>query len=181
VPTPAVDNKSDLMGVGEWLLDERLLNRRLDICVRGTAPTLFHNGRYENQAGFLVLTERPSSVNQSILVKIGYHQSKLLFPLRYLAPEYTTEIILPKMMQPSTARPVVSTLGARVVIIGADLAGNHNFVGHYGFIVDCPYHLDPGQACVHIVDCISHFGYFDEKVLCRSVAEPVEWEDSVIY
>src|ERR1700727_2418216 len=34
---------------GEWLLDSRLLHKKLDVRIRGTTITLCHNARYENE------------------------------------------------------------------------------------------------------------------------------------
>jgi hypothetical protein len=171
----------DIRTVGKWLLDNRLLHKRLDVRIRGTAKTLFHNGRYENQSGFTVMTQVPSSVNESLTVKLGYEQTKRKFKLCYLFPEMTTEI--PRVVAPDAALPVVSSIGQRVVIIGPFLGGSSDMVGNYALIedpMDSSIKSDLGLARV----CSSGewsgiASYFPDTSLCRSLPGVVEWEGSL--
>ena len=168
--------------VGKWLLDSRLLNKRLDIRIRGTKKTLFHNGRYENQCGFTVLTQVPSSVNESVTVKLGYEQTKRKFQLCYLFPEMTTEI--PRVVGPEAASPVVSSIGQRVVIIGPFLGGPSDMVGNYALIedsMDSSMKSDLGLARVCSAgEWTGVASYFPDTSLCRSLCGAVEWEGSLI-
>ena len=58
---------------GEWLLHPQLLHKKLDVRIRGTTITLCHNARYENECGFLIPDKKFTSVNDSIVVKVGYN------------------------------------------------------------------------------------------------------------
>ena len=170
----------DSTRAGEWLLDPRLLNKRLDIRIQGTKATLWHNGRYENEGGFVVLTKPPSNVDVSVSVKLGFAQSRLFFPLRFLHPEVTTE--RSGFVLPEARRPVISTVGQRVVIIGADLEGKADLIGNYALIIHYPQ-LAPGHTCVQIMiqgPLWGRYGFFDEKSLCRSHFEPIEWMGKTI-
>jgi hypothetical protein len=132
----------------EWLLNAQLLHVRLDVRVQGTTKTLWYNGRYEDACSILVLTAKPSGLDVTVPVKVGYEQSLAHFPLRYLIPEVTTE--QPKVTLPSAAQHVISCVGERVVIIGPDLTGNMEPIGCYTLIIHYPYPLDVDQACVII-------------------------------
>jgi hypothetical protein len=158
--------------VGEWLLNERLLHKKIDVRINGTRKDLFHNGLHENKTGFVVLDTVPSGVDKSVNVKLGYEQSNWRFPLRYLVPETTTEN--PPFVPPKSARPIISTPGLRVVVIGADLSGNSSLVGSYGLLIDPGFALMPGQACVYLSsgELSGHGAYFEEKSLCRSLNLP---------
>jgi hypothetical protein len=169
---------SDIRVVGKWLLDDRLLNKRLDVRIRGTTRTLFHNGRYENQCGFTVLTRAPSSVNESVIVKLGYEQTKRKFQLCYLFPEMTTEV--PKVVGPDAARPVVSSIGQRVVIIGPILGGPSDMVGNYALIEES---TESNLGLARVCSSGEWHGiasYFPDTSLCRSLPEFAEWEGSLI-
>jgi hypothetical protein len=168
--------------VGEWLLDTRLLNKRLDIRIWGTKERLVHSGRYEDECGWTVLTKPLKDVNQSILVKLGYAQSRLYFPAYHLFPEMT--IARPGFVKPTTGRPVVSVEGERVVIVGADGEGKLDYVGNHALVIHCPWPLTPGNALLSICSPGPFFGqhrYFNEKSLCRSYAESVEWMGKSIF
>src|ERR1700675_1044873 len=119
---------------GEWLLDPRLLNK-------GTLSTLFHNGRYENQCGFIILKKVPSSVTESVTVKVRFSQSQWPFHPRYLLPEMTPEN--PPFVPAEAAQPIVSVIGKCVVIVGPDLYNNSSAVGSYGQIVQSGYQMLP--------------------------------------
>ena len=168
--------------VGKWLLDSRLLNKRLDVRIRGTTKTLFHNGRYENQCGFTVLTQVPSSANESVTVKLGYEQTKRKFQLCYLFPETTTEI--PKVVGPDAARPVLSSVGERVVIIGPFLGGPSDMIGNYALIEDAmDSSMESNLGLARVCSSGKWSGiacYFPGTSLCRSLREVVEWEGSQI-
>ena len=154
---------------GQWLLDARLLNKRLDIRIKGTTTTLFSNGRYEGQCGHIVLDAVPISTEAPVKIRIGFEQTKANFRPRYLIPEVTTET--PQYISASTARPIVQAPGERVVIIGPDIYGNSDLVGSFGLVICTPYAFPMDQACVQVcppgpnVGCAS---YFVETSLCRS-------------
>lgn len=164
--------------LGEWLLDPRLLNKKLDIHVQGTSSTLHYNGRYENQRGFVVLTQKPKDVKTSVEVRLGFARSRLRFPLWQLYPETTTE--RPGFIPPEAARPVFSAVGERVVIIGVDLGNDSAFIGNYGVIDHCRI---SEIVCVRITTQGPYNGrccYFDISSVCRSFNERVEWKGEII-
>jgi hypothetical protein len=134
---------------------------------------MFHNGVYEGECGYFTLTSRPANVNASVPVMVGFRRSKIKLKPVYLVPQTTTET--PGVVSPDAARPVVSCIGERVVIIGPDLSGNSLLVGNYGLIVNSGHVLEPTHALVQVCDTASlHVGYasfFDESSLCRSVYE----------
>jgi hypothetical protein len=161
--------------IGEWLLDPRLLNKKLDVRISGTTDPLWRKGRYENKIGFIVLRMALKSVNDSIPVMMGYTQGKVYFRAHHLSPEVTMEWegLTPQFSYPP--HPMVSALGTQVVIIGADALGNSNHVGQSALIIYSPYPLEPGQACVQIVNGqrdAGYIGYFHEGSLCRSLDIP---------
>jgi hypothetical protein len=162
--------------LGEWLLDMRLLRKRLDVRIEGTTTTLSYYGRYEGQCGYTVLTKTPSDVNVTVPVKVGFTESRIFLPLHHLSPQRTTE--RPGFVPAKAAHPIVSAVGERVVIIGVDLEGNSELVGNYALVIHCPWQLASGQACVQVSSRGSfwgRFGYFDQMSLCRSYYEPVSW------
>jgi hypothetical protein len=154
---------------GEWLLDARLLHKRLDVRIKGTTNSLSHLGRYENKIGYIILDAVPSSINASVTVKVGYVEARRPFPVCHLFPETTTEN--PPFVSTEAARPVVSMPGQRVVVIGADLNGDLHLVGSYGIVVASGYVLQPGHAaiCISSGDFVGHGAYFEEKSICRSL------------
>jgi hypothetical protein len=171
----------DSICLGEWLLDPRLLNVRLDICIRGTKKSLVHHGRYENECGFIVLTKPLSNVNHPIPVRLGYTQSRVFFPPCHIYPE--TPTARPGFVEPSAGKPVVSATGERVVIIGSDGEGKLDYVGNYALIIASPWLLAPGNALVTVCTRGPFWGqsrYFNEKSLCRSYAESVDWMGKMI-
>lgn len=143
----------------------------MDVRINGTKKTLFHNGRYEDKCGFIVLKKVPASVDESVVVKIGFEQSQRQFPLRYLVPEKTTE--RPQFVIGSMVKPIVKEFGQRVVIIGPDLTGTSNVVGSFGVILGPPCVLPPGEALVMVRSSGNADGYFyfHENSLCRSHEE----------
>jgi hypothetical protein len=139
--------------------------------IKGTKETLFHNGIYEGQCGYLTLESTPANVNASVAVRVGYRRSKIKLKPIYLTPQTTTET--PGVVPADAARPIVSCIGERVVIIGPDLSGNLGFVGRYAVVVDRGYRLKPTEASLQMYDT-SYPGFvacFDETSLCRSVFE----------
>ena len=115
-------------------------------------------------------------MKDSVLVKMGYTQSRVYFPLCHLVPLHTTE--RPGIVSWSQAQPIISVPGQRVVIIGADLEGKEELVGQYAFIIASYYQLHDGHACIQVSSrgpLGGQYGYFDVKSLCQSHCEPVEW------
>jgi hypothetical protein len=142
----------------------------------GTAKSLFRNGRYENQCGFLVLTNKVKSTNDSVTVKVGYEESRLTFPVRYLFPETTTERINVGRSDLMT-QSVVSTPGERVVIIGPDAEGSSDLIGNYAIVLQSLYQLLPGQVFLSVISGPSYGQgrYFFVDSICRSTSGIVEW------
>ena len=131
---------------GTWLLDPRLVDKKLDVRIRGTTDPPFQGGRFEGRLGFTVLTKPPRNVTDSNIVKLGYSENRLLFQAQHLVPETTMERDV--FVSREAAVSITSVVDMRVVIIGPDLEGSSDWIGCYGFIVKCPYHLEPDQACV---------------------------------
>ena len=158
------------------MLNERLIGKKLDVRIQGTRATLFHNGQFEGQLGFVVLDKPLRNVDQSVVVKLGYAQNRRPFPPRYLLPEMSTE--RPGFVTPDHAVPVISVLQERVVIIGADLNGYSDAVGNYGHIAYCPWPLLPKQTLVYIISLGPLQGqhrYYHQRSLCRSFPEGAGW------
>jgi len=165
---------------GTWLLDPRLVGKKLDVRIQGTTDPPFQGGKFEGRLGFTVLTKPPRNVTDSNIVKLGYSENRLLFQAQHLVPETTTERDV--FVNREVAVSITAVAGTRVVIIGPDLEGNSSWIGHYGFIVQCPYPLEPGQACVQ--DLLAQYHYFPVTSLCRSYTEngvPINWYGEMIY
>jgi hypothetical protein len=156
-------------------MDPRLLNKRLDIRIVGTKIDLCHGGRYEDHVGYLVLEQVPADTTKSVLVKVGYHESQLRFPIRYLRPLRTTE--RPPAVTSTTARPLSASIGERVVIIGSDLEGQSDLIGYYGWTYAAS---EPNQVYVYAA-VQTPGGYqaqvkpYHEQSLCRATAGVVAW------
>jgi hypothetical protein len=158
-----------------------LQKKRLDIRIRGTTDNIWHNGAYENACGFLVLTKVPKSINDSVIVKIGYNQSKIYFPLRYIFPQVTTERSM--FISRSAASPIVKTIGERVVIIGKDVEGKSDYIGHHAVVIYCIWPLPPAQGCLQISTAGRNRGiirYFSEESLCRSDDGEFDWYGTMV-
>ena len=169
------------VGTGEWLLDPRLQKKRLDIHIRGTTVKIWHNGAYENACGFLVLTKPLKSTNDSVIVKIGYNQSKIYFPLHYIFPQVTTERSM--FVSRSAASPIVKTIGERVVIIGNDVEGKSDYIGHHAVVIRCMWPLPYDQGCLQILTTGPNWGtirYFSDMSLCRSDTGELDWFGTMV-
>jgi hypothetical protein len=141
-----------------------------------------HYGRYENECGFVVLTKVPSSTKEPIPTKLGFTQSRVYFPPCHIFPETTTA--RPGFVPLPAGQPIISVPGERVVIIGADLEGNSDLVGNYALIIQCPWPLHPTHALIQVCSQGPAWGqsrYFDERSLCRSYIEQVEWMGKMIH
>lgn len=150
------------------MLDSRLVGKKLDVRVMGTAS--IYKGRYENQCGFITMTETPADLYASTTVRIGFEESRRSFPIGYLHPQTTTE--RPPFVVAKDAVALTSQLGQRVVIIGPDIEGSTQLIGQYCYIVHSGHSLPVGLALVE--RCISgddgkcSWGYFNEGSICRS-------------
>lgn len=113
----------------------------------------------------------PTSVEESIVVKIGYEQTQRPFPLRYLVPLRTTE--RPPFVAALAAQSIVKEFNQRVVIIGPDLTGTSGAIGSFGTVVNSFFLLPPGEALVMIRgrNVADEYLYFHEDSLCRSHPE----------
>jgi hypothetical protein len=158
--------------IGQWLLDARLLNIPLDVRIRGTTALQFHQGRYENHCGRLMLNAVPANNEASVKMKIGLVKTNVYMRPRYLFPEITTETTqMPGYVSASPIQRIVHVFGERVVIIGPDIYGTSDYVGSYGFISYSGYQLPVDQACVRFSSPGQYVGqgsYFMETSLCRS-------------
>jgi hypothetical protein len=65
---------SEGLPTGTWLLDARLLYRKIDVRIQGTRCPMWQNGRYKDQLGFTVLTEQLQTVESPVVVKVGYEE-----------------------------------------------------------------------------------------------------------
>ncbi|RDB22714.1 Transcription elongation factor SPT5 [Hypsizygus marmoreus] len=180
---------------GKWLLNYRLAYHKLDVRIQGTTDIGAlgnHSGRYEGQEGFVVFFSSPSSLSDSITVKVGYNQSQVKLQPRYLYPQNTISIgdasqtVSSASTSTTSISSIISVPGTRVVIIGPDLSNSNELVGSYGTVVQCPYVLGPGQAAIHIASPGPYWGtyaYFHVDSLCRSNARngPVHWLGKVVY
>jgi hypothetical protein len=159
----------------EWLLDPRLLNKRLDIRISGTKINLCHGGRYEDHIGYLVLDQVPADTTKSVLIKVGYHESQLRFPIRHLRPLRTTE--RPPTVTSDMAQPLSASMGERVVIIGSDLEGQSDLIGYYGwtYAASEPPHVYVYAAVQTPVGYQAQVKHYHEQSLCRATAGVVAW------
>ena len=136
----------------------------------------FHNGRYEDSCGWIEPDFSLSKTDESIFVRVGFVQSKLKFRLHHLQPLKTTEHL--GYISAAAAQPVVSAVGMRVVITGADTYGDTRWIGQYGLVVRSPQPTPPEIGCVA---CIPRWppapnqtqtaSYFHQDSLCRSTLE----------
>jgi hypothetical protein len=119
-------------------------------------------------------------VDDKINVKLGYNETHLSFPLKYLYPMTTNE--RPRFISEADAQPVVECKGYRVVVIGSDLTSNQDLVGNYGKVDR--FHRDfAGRAQVAISSPGPYNGQkfvFREEALCASYDRTVVWDDSLI-
>ena len=128
-----------------------------------------YNGRYEDHSATLELESVPKDTETSVLVRVGYAQSRKFFPIAHLVPKRTTR--RPMYISEADAVSMTSVLGQRVVVIGPDLSGDSSAVGLYGIVVFCGYALQPGHAMILITSkgpLHERAMYFHEDSLCRS-------------
>ena len=157
--------------IGEWLLDPRLVGKKLDVRVNGTITPLWQKGGYENKIGIVELKKLLKTVGDSIAVKIGYTQGWVFVCACHLLPEHTTQQPRP-FQEPAMSERLINSPGMRVVIIDVDLVGSLDCIGQYAYIVRCPYRLEERQACVQIAigqSHMGHIGYYTEGSLCCSI------------
>jgi hypothetical protein len=153
------------------MLDPRLVGKKLDVRIKGTTQTSFHNGCYENHCGFTILKAAPATVHSSTTVRIGFAEAQKSFPVGYLYPQTTTE--RPPFVSREAAGSITSNIGQRVVIIGPDVKENKELIGNYGHVVHSGWILQAGLALVQVcsADSYGNWGYFNENSLCRSHQE----------
>jgi hypothetical protein len=143
---------------------------------------MWRNGRYEDQLGFTVLTEKLHTVESPVLVKIGYEQKQISFQAQHLRPEKTTQEPLPSSIQPpAIPRSISSVVGMRVIVIGPDLNGLLDYVGDYAIIAECRWPLEHDQPCTYIASTGPWWGacvYFNLHSLCCSMTDnghTIQW------
>jgi hypothetical protein len=133
-----------------------------------TVGILVLGGRYEGQIGYMTLSTVPPNVDTRVHIRVGFTEANAFIPPRCLWPHRTTA--RPGFVPLEDARPVISVLGERVVIIGADVSGNSDWIGEYGRVVQCEFPPPPASACVQALSgpSLGHLKFFHENSLCRS-------------
>lgn len=145
--------------IGSWLLDRRLMHRKLEIEIAGTkGNNTFRDGIYEGAKGYTVITAPIRNVSCDIFVRVDSMVSSPMtrIPIKYLWPKS------------STFPP-----GWRVVIKGGTLEDNESHIGSYALIAPCAYELEYNVRLVCILPS-GLFEYFDITSLCSS-GGMVEW------
>ena len=51
-----------------WLLDRRLVGKRLDVWISGMMPDFFHRGKYEGRTSYIMMELAPTNMNALIEV-----------------------------------------------------------------------------------------------------------------
>lgn len=171
---------------GKWLLDPRLLFKKLDVRVQGT--TLSHppwqGGKFEGQLGWVILTKMIQSAEESTFVKTGFAQNRAPLLIRHLVPERSTEV---PTYWPNTdaSTSVFSKPGSRVVVIGPDFSECTDYVGAYALVTHCPTPLPPNCGLVQIASPGPNWGkyiYLDINSVCRSIVipSPMNWFGTMV-
>lgn len=127
--------------------------------------TLFDDGFYRTDnavSGYTVVTEALDRWAERIFVKMG-EQSNLS----------TKKILLKKIIPDNLAL----RHGERVIVIGADVAGNDQIIGMAGWVNESPYVLDEGVQLVVLAESPG-FAYIREVNLCRT-GGPALWKGEV--
>ncbi|KAF4571128.1 hypothetical protein EYR36_001601 [Pleurotus pulmonarius] len=165
---PDIDSTSDetkeraiqwIASDGTWLLDERLMHRKLEIEIAGTkGGDVFRKGIYEGCKGYTIITAPIRSVSCDIFVKVDSMVSSPMtrIPIIYLRPKSST-------FPPAW----------RVVVKGGTLEDNDSYIGRYAFIAPCTYDLNYNVRLVYILP-FGPYEYFDVASLCSSGAM-AEW------
>ncbi|KAF4565739.1 hypothetical protein EYR36_002317 [Pleurotus pulmonarius] len=110
---------------GRWLLDARLMHKKLEIVIRGTrSGTWFRGGIYEGKQGYLVVTDKVKNVRADIFVRVDSVVSSpwTRIPIRYVWPNGSS-----------------FRVSTRVVVTGPSIDGRDNCVGSYGTVLNCEY------------------------------------------
>ena len=171
---------TDPQELGRWLMDQRLLCKKLDVQIQGTVEPPFHKNRYEGHNGFTILIKQPSDIMESNIVKMVFSENRLRFQIQHLRPETTTE--WSGFITRKAASLITFAINMHVVIIGPDLSGDSSWIGAYAYIVSCPFELQPDES--HIQDFWGRYKYFHKDSLCRSHSEngvPINWYGQIIY
>ncbi|KAF9455556.1 hypothetical protein BDZ94DRAFT_1363706 [Collybia nuda] len=186
---PSIETGSSLEVTipGEWLFDERLLMKKLDVRVQGTTSTYpsWQSGRFEGQLGWVVLTNKIRSGHTSTYVKVGFAESRALLQIQHLVPERTTEVptYWPTITAPTS---IFSSPGTRVVVLGPDENGCTDYIGNYALVTQSPVELPNNFGLVQIASPGPNFGkyiYLDISSVCRSIPTPgpIDWFGLIIY
>ncbi|KDQ28557.1 hypothetical protein PLEOSDRAFT_1102604 [Pleurotus ostreatus PC15] len=144
---------------GSWLLDRRLMHRKLEIEIAGTKGSgTFRKGIYEGCKGYTIITEPIRSVACDIFVKVDSMESSPMtrIPIKYLWPKSS-------IFPPSW----------RVVVKGGTLEDNESYIGSYALIAPCTYELDYNVRLAYILPS-GPYEYFQISSLCSS-GTMAEW------
>lgn len=138
---------------GSWLLDRRLMHRKLEIEIAGTkGSNTFREGIYEGFKGYTVITAPIRNASCDIFVRVDSMKSSPMtrIPIKYLWPKS------------STFPP-----GWRVVIKGGTLEDNESHIGSYALIAPSVHELEYNVRLVCILPS-GPYEYFDITSLCSS-------------
>lgn len=140
----------------------------------------YQNGRYENQVGFLVLTQTPITVQTLAVVKMGTNQSKIKFEVQYIDPLHHNTWPC-QSVQPSTPGPIIKENGRCVIIIGPDIYGRSTEIGNYGIVYASPQlPEDIGFVYFFFKKEASRYGYYQADSICGSDSFSVEWNGQTV-
>jgi hypothetical protein len=159
-----------------------LLFKKLDVRIQGTATRRpWQGGKFEGQLGFVVLTKRAHSIEESTYVKTGYAENRALLQIRHLVPEHSTEVPAFRATNSTSHTSIHLSVGSRVVVIGPDSDKCSDYVGNYALVAPCSYDLLDNCALIQIASPGDHWGkyiYIDIRSLCRSnvpLGGPLDW------
>jgi hypothetical protein len=182
VEGPTLLSRTNAPLPGTWLLDVRLMFKKIDVRIQGTRSPMWQNGRYEDQLGFTVFTHQLQTVESPIMVKVGYEEKRISFQAQHLVPETTNKQSLPPSIRSHNCPlSIASVVGTRVIVIGPDLNGLFDYVGQYAIVTECKWPLGHDQACTYIASTGPQWGvcvYFHVNSLCRSLTDngrPIQW------
>ena len=110
----------------------------------------------------------PPNVETRVPVLMGFTEAKVWIPPHCIFPNRTTE--RPGFHLPREVHPIISALGEHVVIIGADVSGNSDWIGEYRRVVQCEFLPPLHSASVQALTGPStgQIKFFHENSLCHS-------------
>ncbi|KAJ7776574.1 hypothetical protein DFH07DRAFT_766766 [Mycena maculata] len=156
---------------GEWMCVPGLVDKRVDVVIRGLAATLGKRDikpgrallRLENHHGYLLLTVplTPDNLEKKCVTVYG---------LGGVVPQMPRAVAVKPLRELEDGSSILSSNG-RVVVIGPDVEGHENFKGFYGQVRPSDA-LPLGQAYVRLVGS-PETHTFRLASLCRSLNEQI--------